>query len=374
MPRAGLALLGALAGAGCGLYFNGDDPVPPCSGGSYGNDGLAVQSFYDPALGICIGRGPSRCDSTCGPCPETTAEADLGLCYSECTDRGESSCLASAGCIASYEATITTTDDSLLFTGCWQTVPAGPVQGACAKLDAYSCAQDDDCSLVYDTASSPQRFSVCIDEPPFAGCLAEGENPCTTGYHCEDQCMAEDGGSMSACKTVCVANTTCDAVDCASGTTCAILCEDTAAGGVCGPTCVPAHDPGSCTGAVTCFANAPACPSGTTAGIRDGCWTGYCIPNAACSPGDPGQCYLPVTCDAAPPSCPTATTPGIVDGCYTGYCIPTSSCGSTSCELLATDSACTSRADCTAVYTGSSCTCTASGCTCQSVTFHHCES
>ena len=53
--------------------------------------------------------------------------------------------------------------------------------------------------------------------------------------------------------------------------------------------------PGSCVGAISCITGEPACPGGTIAGRRDGCWTGYCIPYAECD-------MLP-TCDTLIEAC-----------------------------------------------------------------------
>jgi hypothetical protein len=40
----------------------------------------------------------------------------------------------------------------------------------------------------------------------------------------------------------------------------------------------------------------------------------------------PGECFAPVACDAIEPPCPSGTTPGIADLCYTGACIPLDVC------------------------------------------------
>jgi hypothetical protein len=50
---------------------------------------------------------------------------------------------------------------------------------------------------------------------------------------------------------------------------------------------------------------------------------------AMCAPEgtSPGTCFGQVICRAAPPACPSSTTPGIENGCYTGACIPLDVCG-----------------------------------------------
>src|SRR5205085_2226639 len=139
----------------------------------------------------------------------------------------------------------------------------------------------------------------------------------------------------------------------------------------CDASCVPTGggDPGSCYGEVACDALPPACPSGTTAGRNNACWTGYCIPNYACGPNDPGSCYGEVACDALPPSCPSGTTPGRTASCWTGFCIPDSQCEAQACETVDSESACSARPDCEPIYTGTGCTCYPNGCTCQTLTY-----
>jgi hypothetical protein len=165
----------------------------------------------------------------------------------------------------------------------------------------------------------------------------------------------------------------CAAVDCAPGYHCEETCSSD---GTCTVECVPdgVPDPGTCDGEVLCDSLPPTCPQGTTPGISNGCWSGYCIPLDDCGPSDPGSCDGLVACDMAPPVCPAGTTPGIRNLCYTGYCIPLSDCGQTAaCEGL-DEAACTSRLDCSALYTGGGCTCDPNGgCVCEEWTFDHCE-
>jgi hypothetical protein len=175
---------------------------------------------------------------------------------------------------------------------------------------------------------------------------------------------------------------TCAAVDCGPGYDCVEVCDAMAptAGGLvppgqCYPQCVPVGgggDPGACTGQVLCNALPPACPANTTPGILNGCWTGYCIPNADCGPLDPGTCGQ-AACATLPPACPANTVPGVKNGCWSGYCIPQSACATATCETLTTEAACASRADCTPVYSGGNCTCYPGGCTCEDLTFARCE-
>ncbi len=121
---------------------------------------------------------------------------------------------------------------------------------------------------------SDQPQPVCTWEclPPGPTCAG---TTCPVGSECEIQC--DPNGT---CSPVCVpgGGGACAAVDCGPG----YHCEETCAGGACTATCTPNQDPGACTGVVLCDSLPPSCPAGTTAGIRDGCWTGFCIPDWAC--------------------------------------------------------------------------------------------
>ena len=368
----------ALLLAGCDMYFGGGDDAP-CLEGDYA--GIAAE-YRDPMNGTCITGGYGGCDDGCGPCPAAAEPAvlpDMGMCQSQCTGLAPDACAATAGCYASWFE-----DRSALkpeYEGCWQTAPSGPVQGTCSGLGAYECSRHDDCELIYARGANDAgvTFVECRQETYFHGCSGGGSD-CAPGYHCEEQCYPSDdpgGNEMGSCQAVCVPDgNACLATDCAPGYTCVETCDVQSDGTYqCGPSCVPdTMDPGACTGTVACDALPPSCPSGTTAGIRNGCWTGYCIPNSACGPNDPGDCYGTVICATAGPSCPTGTTPGVENGCYTGYCIPTSQCPLAACETLSSENACDARGDCTPVYTGTDCTCYPDGCSCGTLTYDRCES
>lgn len=412
--------------SGCNLYFgDDDDPPPPCA---YDEGGKAEPAYYyeyrDPSTGTCIpgGGGGGSCDDRCGPCPAIGVESqpDMGLCQSQCTGLSESTCQVTSGCYAAY-VDDPAADGKRDFAGCWQTAPSGPVHGRCQGLDAHECSRHDDCALVYTELGNATKFYACEPEPT-AACLSDSDcgpagrcdhttcNPppgcdtdcptcgacpdvcygtcvpkepdtcalvdCGPGYHCEEQCTGDDG-FMSSCSPVCVQDMSCAAALCAPGTTCVEVCTTHSNGQVvCEPSCVPdpSGDPGACYGTVVCAMAPPACPQGTTPGTKNGCYTGYCIPVSDCGPNDPGTCDGYVTCFANPPSCPSGTVPGIKNGCWSGYCIPQTACPQPTCEMLSTESACTSRGDCVPVYEGTNCTCYPGYCECETLTFDHCQS
>jgi hypothetical protein len=423
MMRTWLAVA-VVALAGCDLYFggDGDDDVTVCNGG-YATDVPAYHA-YDPSSGTCIYQGGwEGCDSGCGPCPEQGGVdwQYLAPCESACSGLSEDACIATPDCYATYDDSYAGDDANAAFSGCWQTVPQ-PAPGSCDGLDPYSCSTRDDCAIVYEvTADLGKKFSACVDEhaspqyclddsacgsgahcdtstcysncPDGQACpsvcygVCVSDTPtcaavdCGPGYHCENECYGDPNDptapTMDSCSATCIPDSNqCDVIDCGPGYDCVQTC-DVAENDMqwCTSQCIPSNtDPGSCIGAVTCDQAPPPCPLGTTAGVTNGCYTGYCIPDADCGPNDPGECYGDVTCDQAAPQCPAGTTAGIANGCYTGYCIPDGDCASAPCETLSTEGACTARMDCSAVYTGSNCTCDANGCTCQSLSFARCES
>jgi hypothetical protein len=89
--------------------------------------------------------------------------------------------------------------------------------------------------------------------------------------------------------------------------------------------------------------------------------------------GDPGSCVGEVLCDALPPQCPSGTIAGRRNGCWTGYCIPYAECDQLPACSTLDEADCIGRSDCSPLYHGNNCTCTMTGCTCQSWTFDACE-
>ncbi|CAN5807604.1 hypothetical protein BH11MYX3_BH11MYX3_45000 [soil metagenome] len=197
------------------------------SGG--GGDDVCVQTDGVPAIAPAPLRDPNdlTCDSfgggcnpTCGPCPEF---ADLAP------------------------------------------IPSWGVCGSsCDSLGASACASDPSCRTVKD-ASCTVGPNTCLTD--FLGCFPTDTQPdnsidcftadawnCSrshqcTAHHSQQPCPLDGQG------------------DCARPFA----------------TCTPIDvEPGHCTGQVICARPPPACPSGSTPGIANGCFTGACIVNAAC--------------------------------------------------------------------------------------------
>jgi len=279
---AGLFLVSTASG--CIFYSDDDDECLYGTGaGDQAGEGAAA---YDPGqrnpeTGVCEffgGGGGGGCTDPCNPCPDVPTDEDRapiptwGYCESQCTGLDQATCSATSGCRAIYTSNCIVDDcvDEPLFVDCWSTDMQGPIQGGgCEGLDSLTCSMHDDCSAVH----------------------------------------------------------------------------------------VP-----SCTE-----------PAGDAPGVCIAGGFGYCSDED--NPGDPGDCYLPVTCDQAPPDCPPdTTTPGIKDGCYTGYCIPLEQCEQpAACNTISNEASCIARNDCSPIYRGENCTCEETVCTCETWIFETCQ-
>jgi hypothetical protein len=275
--------------------FYADDDDDPCQYGGGDVDPGGGADYYDPGLrnpdtGECVyegggggGGGGGGCDA-CGNCPPRGEETDSagadaaqeplptwGTCEGQCTGLDEETCMATSACRAIYVGG----GDALTYADCWAVDTTGPIQGGgCDGLDATTCSMHDDCSAVHEPA-----------------------------------------------------------------------CPDGDAAGIEAPEPVDCTTPGA---------------------------FGFCI--AEGETGGPGECEGEVTCDGLLPDCPEGTTPGIADGCYTGYCIPLEDCdGAPACAELADESSCVDRADCVPIYEGVDCECADIDCTCADWVFTSCE-
>ena len=286
------ALLALLA-SGC-VFYAGDDDDDPCKYGGGGDPGGAADPVYDPGqrnpdTGQCEyfggggGGGGGGCDA-CGNCPPLGEETDppdgdaaepaptptWGYCESQCTGLDEATCIETSACRAIYVG-----GDTVTYADCWAVDQTGPIQGGgCDGLDATTCSMHDDCSAVH--------LPACDDGSGAGGAEAPVDTCATPGVF--GFCIAEGAGPV------------------------------------------------------------------------------------------PGECEGEVTCDQIAPDCPDGTTPGIADGCYTGYCIPLEDCeAAPACAELADEASCVERVDCTPIYEGVDCTCDDVECTCADWTFSSCE-
>jgi hypothetical protein len=351
-----------------------------------------------PIQGVCAGLDAQTCsehdDCTATYSTVTNSDGSTTTQFAYCAQEPgtPTACLTDADCGAGYSCDTSVcipppncdpNNGQPCTTMCYgQCVPA---QDGCANVDCGPGAHCEEQCYPCDPADPTQ---MCPTDPcnpvcvPDAGTCSDG-TVCPPGSTCTETCTVDPNGN-TVCSDSCTPDM-CSATTCAPGSHCETVCPvcngptDPMCGAPCSEQCVPdgVPDPGTCDGQVICNIAPPACPAGTVAGVLNGCWSGYCIPQADCSPNDPGSCTGDITCpDVPPPACPQDTVPGIRNGCYTGYCIPQSSCGTTQvpCDQLTTEADCTARMDCTPIYSGTGCTCYPDGtCTCDAWTFDRCE-
>lgn len=242
-----------------------------------------------------------------------------GACYSHCEALDEFSCTQTAGCQAAY---LNDPDGPLdiqgpFFWGCWATSEGYAENEACGDLSAERCVVRDDCGPVYTryygAGAGDERTEPAYAAQEFSYCQAEAG---ATGCYGDQDCGA--------------------GYDCTADTECL--------------------SPPGCGGD-------QACPAV--------CY-GRCVPNDV-PPPLPGNCNGDVSCETEQPGCPPGTAAGVINGCWSGYCIPLSACESPDCGSLSTEASCTNASQCGPVYQGSDCTCDASGCTCQTLTYAYCQ-
>lgn len=197
---------------------------------------------------------------------------------------------------------------------CYSSANCSPGQTCTVELG--ECLADPTCP------SCPVCTGTCVVvDPPPPGCYTDTD--CPSGYDCVPDPNAPPMADVGICVPTQV-TCTCDNAACGPGTHCVI---DSSA-----ETCLP-----------------------------------VCVSNA-------GTCTGDVLCDALPPACPGDTVPGIMNGCYSGYCIPVAACPELPvvCSQL-DEAACLGEASCAAVYDGQGCTCQDGICTCQSQSFAFCQ-
>lgn len=220
-----VALIAVLSG--CNLFFDDGGKRPEkcdlATSAREATSEIAPQALRDPDHLTCEAFGGSGCDPECGPCPPEAADL----------------------------APIPT----------W-----GQCGSFCEALTESDCQANSECRVVKDARCAIAED--CITD--FVGCFPIDSAPDPA----VDCFAARDGWTCSR-----------------------------SAG------CTALHERAACPGP-----HHPACDR----------------PFAVCVPEgrSPGRCTEPVTCDKAAPSCPSGSTPGVENGCYTGACIPLSFCES----------------------------------------------
>ncbi|MBT8495467.1 MAG: hypothetical protein KJO07_20630 [Deltaproteobacteria bacterium] len=343
---------------GCDLYSN-DDCYEVC------NDAPDIgYEGRNPDTGQCEywgGGGGGGCYTYCEGDYDLLPATRQGLteplpdwpaCYSQCEGRTESQCQETDGCQAVY----LDGRGGQSYYDCWATGYNDPANRQdCGELDSWSCTRRDDCSRVHtrdDVVTSGESdpevgfFQECINEgSATTGCYTDAD--CDDGYDCtaETECLEPPG--------------------CDTGGECPAVCYGR---------CVPDNPWGTCDDAL-CERLPPNCPAGTVPGVKNGCFTDYCIPDGLqCGDEGPaGQCFVEPSCDSIGPDCPEGTLPGIANGCFTGFCVPYSGCEAPpACSSLNTEALCLAASTCVPLYEGENCSCDGTDCTCESYTFTDC--
>lgn len=369
-------------------------PPPYC-------ESACVVDVPEVCLGVDCGDG-YHCEAICPEADPTGDQID-GWCYAACEpDNGNTcegvDCGDGYHCVEYCDGGGWDENGDGIVEGCYPACE--PDSGACGDLQ---CAPGQRCGeQCVDVCEDPgaggmgvcwtECFPTCIDE----GQTCEDGQTCPDGSHCSTSCLPcdpanGDAGGMCGCVTTCEPDLNgCAAALCGPGTHCeesCFPCDPLPDGSgceqpFCQVECVPdqGHDPGECYGEVACDALPPACPEGSVPGILGLCWSGFCIPEAACDPANPGECFGAVTDDQLAPTCPDGTTPGVLDGRYTGFCIPLWACETVGgCESFNTLDGCLSaeaqQLACAPTFVGTDCSCDAAGnCSCANLEFDRCVS
>ena len=248
----------------------------------------------------------------------------------------------------------------------------------------------DTCTL--DVNCAPGCFCAASGVCEEAG-FCESDLDCAEGFGCElerSSCVPNRGRPSCESTAECQSGTYCDVAfgECVPSWT----CRDDAECGV-GWDCNQANrtcEPGACTSNSEC-AEGCNCEEGrcVETGICES--DADCMNNQECDTArntcitPPISCVAEIdaSCNEFAPFCGVGFYPGIQRGCYTGQCVAAADCDEIPqplCEELATENACSARADCETLFTGINCTdpngqsCTVAGanCTCERFVFRSC--
>jgi len=275
--------------------------------------------------------------------------------------------LALGGCEMYYGDRGNGPDDGYTFcdeTGCWY-------------CDDWGCYPDDgrggwgECTSNYDCAAG----CYCADGVCVENGFCSTDADCPDGFVCDDRasCVPEGSGGMCESDADCPYGSYCDEASgvCVGSWTCTTddecgpgyECDDR---GTCIPT--PCTSDDQCFTGCYCDEESGQCVETGTCTTDDECGADMvcdtdrstCVPcDDILCPTDPGNCYEEALCDMVAPTCPGGTLPGVKDGCYTGFCIPEALCPDEKpfeCVDAANEAECMGATGCEAVYVGIDCT------------------
>lgn len=227
--------------AGCFIFFEehgkgGDECLLPPSGDDPKEPGAAIAPQRNPHNLICesFGGGGGTCDPNCGPCPLSGEEND--------TDQPPK-------------------PNALAPIPSW-----GFCTGFCESLDEATCELDGSCRVIRDARCAVEGncetdFVTCVETDQFVDTSTDcnaitdadscSRNPSCTAFHREEVCPFESPVPPQCTR---------DFAFCAN----------------------EGQDPGRCFEQAACDQVPPTCPSGSTPGVANGCFTNVCIPNDLC--------------------------------------------------------------------------------------------
>jgi hypothetical protein len=217
--------------SGCLLFFD-DRGGKSCALTDQAD--IAPAPLRNPDNLLCQSFGGGSCDPACGPCPEQTQ-----------TGGGKGGALAP--------------------------IPSWGFCGStCDSLDEATCSANINCRVVKDASCAVA--GNCLTD--FIGCF-----PTDTAIDNTVDCARATDGDTCSRSNACTALHRSEACPLATDAVCP---RDFAM-------CIPeGGTPGKCFATALCDSAGPACATGTTAGVANGCFTGVCIPNDLCEPPPPG--------------------------------------------------------------------------------------
>jgi hypothetical protein len=355
--RTTLAVLLLLLTPACTLYFGGDDD-DDCGGD---HEDHPAPLLLNPQTLTC--EDPYR-GGSCGVGALDEIAYDWATCQSACAGLVEDDCLAADGCRALYRDEICPGGACTSYETCVATAPSGPVRGgACETFDAYECSRHDDCAAVRSGSTGP--FARCESEP---GCVLPTipPPPPSPGLRNPEsgKCESFPGGGGGGCNGAdvpvpappdwAVCDGTCAGLDeatCKASDACRAIYANELPPNVDGihfvyKECWPTAPSGPVRGGGCDGLDAQECSRHDDCVARhDSDWSA-CMDFSNCD-WTVGQFMSCAAEELPPPPPPACSTLGEV--------------------------ACVGRSDCEPLYSGSSCTCSPAGCTCQDWTFERCQ-
>lgn len=342
---------------GTGVFVGCDNE--PTSQGCFSDS--ECPTGYECTVGQGDCQPPPGCDGS-GACPD--------VCFGQCVPSGGA--CAAVDCGPGFHCEEVCTDGNMSSDEAGVPIGPGDCQATCVPDQNFcpiECPPNSICVEVCGSCNYPGDPGC--EQPCHYECQQVGTGVCEgfdcgTDAHCEEIChpcdpLPDGSGCENACEPFCVPNgpDACDQTMCMPGDHCELQCtpsnpmDPNGPMSTCVATCVPDDGLGcesiQCPTGQHCVEQCLPQPCMNPMGCPELC-------RGICEPDSPGECNQMVACDSLPPVCPAGTTPGVANGCWTGYCIPNDQCNQPppppSCEELTTEMACLSRMECQPIYTG----------------------